>query len=120
MNARATTLLACLLAGCTAPPPAPRDAAQAVYEAEAAYAAALSVAVQYRALPACGTDAPAVCANPAVLAQLRQADATAWAALRTAQARVQAGGNPATALAAAQTAVAAFATLAATFNGFRK
>ncbi|HUZ65189.1 MAG TPA: hypothetical protein VMU82_15895 [Acetobacteraceae bacterium] len=119
MNARATTLLACLLAGCTAPPPAPRDAAQAVYEAEAAYAAALSVAVQYRALPACGTDAPAVCANPAVLAQLRQADATAWAALRTAQTLVQAGGDHPTSLAAAQTAVAAFATLIATF-GTRK
>lgn len=83
-----------VLGACAAPlitPPAPATPAQAVYEAAGAYAGALSIAVAYRNLPACGsTGATAVCSDPTVVAKLRAADTSAEAMLRAAEVVVSA------------------------------
>ena len=63
-----------------------KTAAQAVYAAHGAYAAALSVAVQYRRLPACGAPlATALCSDAGIVAQVQRADDVAFAALSEAQ-----------------------------------
>lgn len=93
MRARDRAALALLgllvLGACASPlvtPPAPKSPAQAVYEAAGGYAAALSVAVAYRNLPACGSaGATVVCSDPKVLAKLRAADDSAEALLHGAE-----------------------------------
>ncbi len=115
------------LAGCgaqvagTTLPPAPKSPAQAVYEATGAYAGALSAAVAYRQLPACGSaGAPKLCADPAVVARLRAADMVAEATLHSAQVTVTSGasaGVQAEAVAAAQGAVASLTALTTAIGG---
>ncbi|HEX5611179.1 MAG TPA: hypothetical protein VFX67_00890 [Burkholderiales bacterium] len=59
---------------------------EAVYAVESAYAAALTLAIEYAALPRCGS-ATAVggCSESAVVERLRIVDAVATSALRGAQ-----------------------------------
>lgn len=117
MALAALTLAACASVGL----PAPKDPAQAVYELDTGYAAALAVAVQYVQLPKCGSaDASVVCSDPAVVAKLRAADAVAAPALAAADAAVQAPGfgtdAVATVVAAATAAVQAFIAITATLG----
>jgi len=59
---------------------------EAVYAIESAYAAALTLAIEYAALPRCGTPAArAACSEAAVVERLRVVDAVATSALRGAQ-----------------------------------
>ena len=59
---------------------------EAVYAVESAYAAALTLAIEYAALPRCGGVAPVgACSESAVVERLRIVDAVATAALRGAQ-----------------------------------
>jgi hypothetical protein len=112
-------VLTAALAACAAQP-APQSPAQAVYAVEGDYAAALAVAVQYRALPQCSTSTSALCATPEVLAQLEKGDAAAWSAIEAAQNTVRTPGassnDEAAALAAAQQAATAFQQIAATLK----
>jgi hypothetical protein len=107
------------MAACAAQP-APQSPAQAVYAVEGDYAAALAVAVQYRALPSCSATTTALCSTPEVLAQLEKGDAAAWSAIEAAQNTVRApgtsGNDETAALAAAQQATTAFQQIAATLK----
>ncbi len=86
----AVIALAFALAACAITPQTP---AQAVYQIEADYAAALTVAVKYKQLPACGQPAsPLLCANPPVIATLQKADDVAYAALSEAQTLIRTPG----------------------------
>ncbi len=59
---------------------------EAVYAVESAYAAALTLAIEYAALPRCGTAAArGACSEAAVVERLRIVDAVATSALRGAQ-----------------------------------
>lgn len=63
-----------------------QSTAEAVYAVESAYAAALTLAIEYAALPRCGTAAATgACSEPAVVERLRIVDAVATSALRGAQ-----------------------------------
>jgi hypothetical protein len=112
--------LAAALAACAGLQPAPQSPAQAVYAVEGDYAAALAVAVQYRALPQCAPSTSALCSTPEVLAQLEKGDAVAWSAIEAAQNTVRTPGASTdaetAALAAAQQATAAFQQIAATLK----
>ena len=78
---------------------AAQSTVQAVYAVESAYAAALTLAIEYAALPRCGTPAAgAGCSQPAVVERLRVLDAVATSALRGAQLIARdAGASPQTA-----------------------
>ena len=79
--------LACvIIAGCAVTPHTPQ---QTVYQIESEYQVVLAAAVAYKHLPACGGSAPLICADPAVVAKLQQADTTASAAIFAAQAAVR-------------------------------
>ena len=112
-------LLAAALAG-TGCATAPQTPAQAVYQVQGTYAAALQIAVTYKQLPTCAQPArPALCSQPAVVTQLQKADDVAYAALTAAQNTVRtpgAGANLNTALVAAQQAVNAFAAITTTLQ----
>ncbi len=120
MRRVAAFTLAAALVSCTGGQPAPQSPAQAVYAIEGDYAAALAVAVQYRALPPCSVSTSALCSTSEILAQIEKGDAAAWAAIETAQATVRTPGvtNDAetAALVAAQQAATAFQTIAATLK----
>jgi len=95
MKVLAPLVLSCALAlaGCatlSSPASAPRTPAQTVYAVEGTYAAALTVAVQYRQLPDCSTGAP-ICSDAATIAKVRAADAAAWSSILTAQDAVRGG-----------------------------
>jgi hypothetical protein len=118
---RATVLaLALAPAACAGLQPAPQSPAQAVYAVEGDYAAALAVAVLYRALPPCAAATTALCSTPELLAQLEKGDAAAWSAIEAAQSTVRAPGassnDETAALAAAQQATTAFQQIAATLK----
>ena len=119
MRRVALIALASALAACAARP-APQSPAQAVYAVEGDYAAALAVAVQYRALPQCSASTTAMCSTPEMLAQVEKGDAAAWAAIEAAQNSVRTPGassnDETAALAAAQQAAAAFQQIAATLK----
>ena len=112
-------LLAFALAGlgCATTPQTP---AQSVYQVQGSYAAALQIAVTYKQLPNCAKpDAPVLCSNAQVVAQLQKADDVAYAALTAAQNTVRtagAGANVQTAIVAAQQAVAALTSITATLK----
>ncbi len=77
-----------ILSACgTTLPPSPQSPQQAVYLIKGDYAAALSVAVQYRSLPVC--PAPAPCAENAVVAQIQQIDNVAYLAIDAAEKAVR-------------------------------
>ena len=77
-----------------------------VMQAEVALGAAERLALLYVQLPRCGAGAPVLCSNPNVIQQIGNADRGAYAAVVSARA------NPtASALTAANAAVAAFAAV---------
>ncbi len=112
-------LLAFALAGlgCATTPQTP---AQSVYQVQGSYAAALQIAVTYKQLPSCAQPAhPVLCSDAATVAKLQKADDVAYAALTAAQNIVRspgAGANVQTAIAAAQQATAALASITATLQ----
>jgi hypothetical protein len=109
----AVALLA-LTAACAVTPQSPQ---QAVFAAKQDYAVALTVAVAYRRLPACGPAAPPVCSDKAVVTRLQKADDAAAALLDGAEATVRAGGgNVQMAITAAQQAVAALTSVTQTLG----
>jgi hypothetical protein len=120
MRRAAVLALAAALASCSAVQPVPQSPAQAVYAVEGDYAAALAVAVQYRALPQCSASTTALCSRPEVIAQIQKGDAAAWAAIEAAQNTVRTPGVASdaetTALMAAQHATQAFQQIAATLK----
>lgn len=97
---------------CTTQPTSP---AQTVYATQTAYAAALSLAVQYKSLPACGgINAPVLCSDVKVVKQIQDADNTAYVALQAAQAAVRnpvVGTGVERAIAYANQAVGAFTAI---------
>lgn len=116
-----TVLLAALLAACvTAPSGQSLTPAQQVFQIQSDYDAALTVAVAYTNLPRCGAvGAPTVCSQSKVITQLQQANAAALPLLTAAQNTVRApgaGANAATALNAAQQAVAALTAISSTLQ----
>ena len=65
---------------------AAQSTVEAVYAIEAAYAAALTLAIEYAALPRCGTAAAkGPCSEAATVERLRVLDAVATSAMRGAQ-----------------------------------
>jgi hypothetical protein len=120
MRRTAAFSLVATLASCAGGQPAPQSPAQAVYAVEGDYAAALAVAVQYRALPSCAAAATPLCSTPEVLAQLEKGDTAAWSAIEAAQNTVRTPGassnDETAALAAAQQATTAFQQIAATLK----
>ena len=65
---------------------AAQSAVEAVYAVESAYAAALTLAIEYAALPRCGTPAAkGACSEAATVERLRVLDAVATSAMRGAQ-----------------------------------
>jgi len=105
------------IAACAVTPQTP---AQDVYAIQGDYAAALSVAVAYKQLPACGQPtSPVLCSDKAVVAKLQAADDAAYAALTAAQNIVRtpgAGLNAQTAITAANQAVQALITITSTLG----
>jgi len=106
------------LTGCAA---APQNAAQAVYVAHGTYTGALTAAVAYKRLPACGKPtSPPLCSKPEVVGQLQKADDVAFTALQVAQRIVRSPdsgpGAIQTAIFNANQAVQAFASIAKTLG----
>lgn len=101
-----------LLTGCAGV--SPKDPAQTVYATQTAYAAALTLAVRYKALPICFPGAPVLCSNAVTLQELQKADDVAYIALQAAQTAVRnsTGTDVQKAIATANTAVQAFAAIA--------
>lgn len=113
-------LAACLtflLAACAVSPQTP---AQSVFLIKNDYQAALTVAVAYKNLPPCGQPAsPVICSDAKVVAQLQKADDVAYPALQAAETTARtpgAGANAATAIVAAQQAVAALTAITSTLT----
>lgn len=100
------------LSGCATQPQNPQ---QAVFQAKQSYAVALSVAVVYKKLPACGSvGATVVCSDAKVVKQLQLVDTASSALLDAAENTVRtagAGANAQTAMTAATQAVSAFTTI---------
>jgi len=95
---------------------AAQSTVEAVYAVESAYAAALTLAIEYAALPRCGSPAArAACSESAMVERLRVVDAVATSALRGAQLIARdSGASPQTAegaLRVAREAVGVFDTL---------
>lgn len=103
-------LVACcaMLAACATI--APKTPAQTVFAIEGDYAAAVTVAVQYKALPACG-GVSALCADPATVTRIKAADDTVWASIQAAEAAVRVGADASTVLQLAVTAQKALTSL---------
>src|SRR5678815_5866138 len=97
-------------------PITPKGPEQTVYAAHGDYAAGLSIALKYKALPTCGPNVSALCKSPAKLKELQDADDKAFAALSTAQQVVRGGPGPQANAAAseAQKAIAEFRKQTAT------
>lgn len=117
---KALVLVAALaIAGCATTPGGTADAnvqaQQTVFAAKASYAVALATATAYESMPRCATTQPQPCSNTAVVEQLRKAQPVARGALDAAESAVR---NPsfgkdaiATAVAAANAALAAFVSI---------
>jgi ABC-type uncharacterized transport system auxiliary subunit len=100
MKVLLSLLFAALLSACSSIPESP---AQKVFAATSAYNAALSAAVAYKKLPACGqTASPTLCSDKGVVATVQKADNVAFEALKSAQTVVRQTGQTETSL---QTAV---------------
>lgn len=91
------------------------EAQRTVYAINAAYIGVLQIAVAYEKKPRCSATVTTICSNPAIVDQLRKANATAKAALEAAETAVRTPslGDSAIAQAmqAAQIALAAFSAL---------
>lgn len=101
----------------------PASPAQAVYEAQSKYAAALELAVQYKEWPTCSLESPVPCSKPEFVSALQLADDAAHASLMAAQETVR---NPAfgkdaldSATIAAQNAVVAFSQIVTAARGVK-
>lgn len=99
----------------------PKSAAQAIYQIEGDYSAALSLENNYDRLPTCGSPAaPIVCKTLKTAKLVRQIDDTAWDAIHAAQTAVRTPGfgkdQTMTAVATATSAVAAFTNIVATLG----
>lgn len=112
-------IMALLLAACSTVPQTP---VQTVYAATATYAAALSVAVKYKQLPPCAdavTHSP-ICSRAETVAELREADGKAFAALSAAQVAVRTPDIGTTAIertvSAANRAIAVFSAVTASLG----
>lgn len=115
-------ILALSIGGCSTPiiPPAPKTAAQTVFELKASEGAALAVAVQYKALPTCPTASP-ICKTANVVTSLQATDNVAAAAIDNAERLVRdpafaGSGTALKALDAASAAVSALASIASTLK----
>ena len=111
-------LAVAMATGCAS---APQNPAQAVYVAHGTYTVALTAAVNYKRLPACGKPtSPPLCSKPEVVAQLQKADDVAFTALQAAQRIIRAPDASATtiqtALFNANQAIAAFEAIAKTLG----
>lgn len=108
------SIILAALAACTT---TPQTAQQTIYSATSTYTAAANIVVAYKALPRCGTPmATVICSRDDVIAQLKQADTVAYNALVAAERTARtpgAGANAATALAAANNAIAALTAITA-------
>lgn len=94
-----------VVANVAATPVNMEDPAKAVFALKSAYAGVLTVAVAYNKRPRCGTpNAPALCSDANLIAQIRAADNVAYAAIQSAESGVRALGANTTALQAAVTA----------------
>ena len=111
LRAFATVLL---ISGCSSvsvqTPPAPKTAAQTIFETKAAEGAALAIFIRYKALPSCApANHPPICSDAALVAKVQQADVVAAKAIDTAETAVRTPGFGAdtisTLLASAQAAV---------------
>lgn len=90
------------------------DLRNKVYAAKLGYEAALTVAVQYNALPRCGRPtSPPICSSADLVVQLRKADAAASTTLDAAENIVR-GTNPDTSVASAAISAAEQAVAALT------
>jgi hypothetical protein len=110
MKRIASIFLAVLLAACATGITTPQ---QTIYQATADYNAAASIVIAYKALPPCPA-ATVVCSDAAVVVRLKQADTVAYNALVAAEATARtpgAGANAATALVAANQAIAALTAI---------
>lgn len=107
-------LFSTILAACAGAPQTPQ---QTVYSVTTSYNAAATVIIAYKALPPCGQPtSPILCSKADVIVKLKQADSAAYTALVEAGkvARMEgAGANAATALAAANGAIAALTSITA-------
>lgn len=90
-------------------------AQRTVYAVNAAYIAALEVAVSYESKPRCSATVTTACSDTAIVTQMRKANATAKAAIDAAETAVRTpslgDGIIAQAMQAAQIALAAFSAL---------
>jgi hypothetical protein len=110
------TLFLAIIAACTT---APKTPAQTVFLIESDYAAALTIAVQYKALPDCAIAQSVICSKLDVVAKIQKADDVAYPLLQAAQKVVRvegAGANAQTAVMAAQQAVAALTSITQTLQ----
>ena len=89
---------ACALSACSA---ATHTPAQAIFAMEAAYDAALDIAVAYATQPRCA-GAIVLCSDPAMVRKINDVAHQAWIAMRAAQAAARAVKPDMAALAAAR------------------
>ena len=106
------------IVGCTV---TPQSSAQAIYQLQGNYNAAVSLENKYASLPTCGSiNAPILCKNLKTAKLVRQIDDAAWEAISVAQATVRTSGfgeeKAATALATAKATVAAFSNIVLTLG----
>ena len=103
-------VLSVMLAACGSTPTTPQ---QTIYQVTANYNAAAQIIIAYKALPPCPA-ATFLCSEANIVDKLKQADNVAYEALKAAEATARtpgAGANAATALVAANEAVAALTAI---------
>lgn len=100
--------------------PTPKTPRQAVYAADGAFLAAVTIADDYKALPDCVSNGPIVCKDPATLDKIRlganAADATLKAAENTVKDPNFGGSTSDSIIVAATQAVQAFVTVTSTLK----
>jgi hypothetical protein len=110
--------LAASLAGCAGV--SPETPQQAVFSVKSGYATALTAAVAYKRLPACGEPKRLPCSDAKIVAQIQKADNVAAGALDAAETAVRTPGfgkdAVSSALAAARAALAALVSITATIG----
>lgn len=84
--------IACVVvAACATTSTQPTDPAQALFEVKQAYNVAQSAARIYAKLPLCGPTAPKLCADPAIVVQIDDANIAATKAMKAADDAVKSG-----------------------------
>lgn len=104
----------CLLAACAVlaacATVAPKTPAQTVFAIEGDYGAAVTLAVQYKALPACGGGV-LLCSDRATVARIQKADDVTWDAIVAAETAVRTGASASTILQLDEVALKALTSL---------